>query len=238
MYADDDFQKSRRCSFPLQKTTVLKLSSTLLTQKILLTLCFSHQQNIPSLKNAKRSFALLSSHLLYSYPSQHLSLLGSFPFSTEIPSISMGTTRPIISLARKANSLASVFSLLHHQESIWIHGGLQGTQTKAQNGPTTLPKTDLELMRLIHVGFGFQNYQNQCFTPADSMNRQNRLNRLNRMPTGRTSCKEIWKFERMFLEEWGIHEKKMVCNSEFEWGSYDQNKPKCSEPQHAPINSN
>ena len=99
MYADDDFQKSRRCSFPLQKTTVLKLSSTLSTQKMLLTLCFSHQQNIPSLKNAKRSFALLSSHLLYSYPSQHLTLLGSFPFSTEIPSISMGTTPPIISLA-------------------------------------------------------------------------------------------------------------------------------------------
>ena len=107
MYADDDFQKLRRCSFSLQKTTVLKLSSTLSTQKMLLTLCFSHQQNIPSLKNAKRSFALLSSHLLYSYPSQHLSLLGSFPFSTEIPSISMGTTPPIISLAltRPAHSL-------------------------------------------------------------------------------------------------------------------------------------
>ncbi|WKA05103.1 hypothetical protein VitviT2T_023088 [Vitis vinifera] len=52
----------------------------------------------------------------------------------------------------------SVFSLLHHQESIWIRGGLQGTQTKAQNGPTTLPKTDLELTGLSHVGFGPQNY--------------------------------------------------------------------------------
>ena len=98
MYADDDFQKPRCCSFPLQKTTVLKLSSMLSTQKMLLTLCFSHQQNISSLKNAKRSFALLSSHLLYSYPSQHLSLLGSFPFSTEIPFISMGTTPLITSL--------------------------------------------------------------------------------------------------------------------------------------------
>nr|CAN73961.1 hypothetical protein VITISV_034208 [Vitis vinifera] len=77
----------------------------------------------------------------------------------------------------EASSLSSVFSLLHHQESIWIRGGLQGTQTKAQNGPTTLPKTDLELMGLSHVGFGSQNYQNQCFTPANSMNR------LNRMPT-------------------------------------------------------
>ena len=52
----------------------------------------------------------------------------------------------------------SVFSLLHHQESIWIRGGLQGTQNKAQNGPTTLPKTDLELRGLSHVGFGPQNY--------------------------------------------------------------------------------
>ena len=147
--------------------------------------------------------------------------------------------------------------------------------------------------------------KNQCSTPADSMNR---LNRLNRMPTGQTGCKKSWKFDRMFLEEWGNHEKKwyaipssekgdmikiitknqcstpansmnrlnrlnriptgrtefqpvepvaknlenliecfwkskesmkkMVCNSEFEWESYDQNKPECSEPQHAPINSN
>ena len=159
MYADDDFQKPRCCSFPLQKTTVLKLSSTLSTQKMLLTLYFSHQQNIPSLKNVKRSFALLSSHLLYSYPSQHLSLLCSFPFSTEIPSINMGTT-PLhyFSCTYEASSLPSVFSLLHHQESIWIRGGLQGTQNKAQNGPTTLPKTDLELMGLSHVGFGSENY--------------------------------------------------------------------------------
>ena len=115
--------------------------------------------------------------LLYSYPSQHLSLLGSFPFSTEIPSISMGTTTPhYFSCTYEASSLPSVFSLLHHQESIWICGGLQGTQTKAQNGLTTLPKTNLELMGLSHVGFGSQNYQNQCFTPVDLVNRLNRLN--------------------------------------------------------------
>ena len=58
----------------------------------------------------------------------------------------------------EASSLPLVFSLLHHQESIWIRGGLQGTQTKAQNGPTSLPKTDLELRGLSHVGFGPQNY--------------------------------------------------------------------------------
>ena len=127
----------------------------------------------------------------------------------------------------------------------------------------------------------------QCSTPA------NLMNRLNWMATG---CKIFWKFDIMFLEELGIHEKKVVhnfefgkgrydqnnyqksvfytgwldepdanrsnrlqknlkiwqnvprrvrnpwkktvCNSKFEWGSYDQNKPECSEPQHAPINSN
>ena len=93
----------------------------------------------------------------------------------------------------EANSLPSVFSLLHHQESIWIHGGLQGTQTKAQNGPTTLSKTALELMRLSHVGFGSQNYQNQCFTPADSMNHANRSNRLQKKFENLTECS--WKSE-------------------------------------------
>ena len=150
---------------------------------MLLSLYISHQQNIPYLKNANRSFVLLSSHLLYSYPSQHLSLLGSFPFSIEIPSISMGTTPPIISLAlTRLTHFLQFFSLLHHQESIWIRGGLQGTQTKDQNGPTTLPKTYLELIGLSHVGFGPQNYKNQCFTPADSMNRP---------PTGRPVAKKF-----------------------------------------------
>ena len=32
--------------------------------------------------------------------------------------------------------------------------------------------------------------------------------------------------------------KKMVCDSEFGWGRYDQNKPKCSEFELAPMNSN
>ena len=141
MYADDDFQKPRRCSFPLQKTTVLKLSSTLSTQKMLFTLCFSHQQNIPSLKNAKRSFALLSSHLLYSYPSQHLSLLGSFPFSTEIPSISMGTTPPIISLAltRPAHSLqfSACFTTKNPYGSVV---GCKEPKPRPKMGPQHFPK--------------------------------------------------------------------------------------------------
>ena len=52
-----------------KKTTVLKLSPTLSTQKMLLTFCFSHQQNFPSPKCPLFSFYLLCSHLLYSYPS-------------------------------------------------------------------------------------------------------------------------------------------------------------------------
>ena len=67
-------------------------------------------------------------------------------------------------------------------------------------------------MGLSHVGFGSQNYQNQCFTPVDSMNR------LNRMSTDRTSCKKSWKFDRMFLEELGIHEKKWYTISSSEKG--------------------
>ena len=143
-------------------TTVLKLSPTLLTQKVPWPSVFSLQQNILSPKcppfPSPSSSALLSSHILYSYPSQHLSLMGSFLFSTEIPSISMENTPHYLSCTYEASSLPSVFSLLHHQESIWIRGGLQGTQTKAENGPTTFPRTDLELTGLSHVGFGPQNY--------------------------------------------------------------------------------
>ena len=104
-------------------------------------------------------------------------------------------TSHYFSCTHEASSLPSVFSLLYHQESIWIRGGLQGTQTKAQNRTTTLPKTNLELMGLSHVGFGSQNYQNQCFTSADLMNR------LNRMSTRRTGCKNFWKFDIKFLKE-------------------------------------
>ena len=44
------------------------------------------------------------------------------------------------------------------------------------------------------------------------------MNRLNRMPTGQTDCKKFWKFDRMFLEEWGIHEKKRYAISSSEKG--------------------
>ena len=96
---------------------------------------------------------------------------GFLPFQHQNPLHQYGNHTPhYFSCTHEASSLPSVFNLLHHQESIWIREGLQGTQTKAQNGPTTFPKTDLELMGLSHVGFGPQNYKNQCFTPADLMN--------------------------------------------------------------------
>ena len=106
MYADDDLQKMRCCNSPLQNNHSAESFPHALNSKGALTFYFSHQQNIPSPK-CPPHLALLSSHLLYSYPSQHLSLLGFFPFSTEIPSISMENTPPIISLAltRPAHSL-------------------------------------------------------------------------------------------------------------------------------------
>ena len=71
--------------------------------------------------------------------------------------------------------------------------------------------------------------KNQCSTSADSMNR------LNRLPTIRPVAKN---FENFTECSWKNKEskKETVLDSEFGWGRYDQNKPECSEPQHAPIN--
>ena len=104
-------------------TTVLNLSPTLLTQKVPWPSIFLTSKISP-LPSALLLLALLSPHLLYSYPSQHLSLLSFFPFSTEIPSISMENTLPIISLAltRPAHSL-QFFQLASpprtHMDSWW-----------------------------------------------------------------------------------------------------------------------
>ena len=54
---------------------------------------------------------------------------------------------------------------------------------------------------------------------------------------GRAGWEKFWNFDRIFLEEQGVH-KKMVHDYEFGWGRYDRNKPKCSEFRHAPMNSN
>ena len=83
------------------------------------------------------------------------------PLALEIGPINLGNQlHKHFSQSTRWDALSTFAPLLHHQESIWIHGGLQGTQTKAQNGPTILPKIDLELMGPSHVGFGLQNHQN------------------------------------------------------------------------------
>ena len=139
-------------------TTVLKLSPMLLTQKmpwptVFLTSKISPLQSAltPPCSPIFSPFILI--------PLSAFESTGFLPLQHRNPLHQHGKHTPhYFSCTYKANSLPSVFSLLHHQESIWIRGRLQGTQTKAQNGPTTLPKTDLELMGLSHVGFGSENY--------------------------------------------------------------------------------
>ena len=139
-------------------TTVLKLSPALLTQKMPWPSVFLTSK-ISYLQSALLSF--LPSYLLTFYTHTLLSIWASSvpsPSAPKSPPSAWKTHPHYFSCTYEASSLPSVFSLLHHQESIWIRGRLQGTQTKAQNGPTTLPKTDLELTGLSHVGFGPQNY--------------------------------------------------------------------------------
>ena len=152
MYADDDLQKMRCCSSPLQNNHSADAFPHALNSEGALTFCFSHQQNIHS-PSCPPFLFLFSSYIL---PSILVPLLefeppGFLPLQHRNPLHQHGKHTPhYFSCTYEASSLPSVFSLLHHQESIWIRGGLQGTQ----NGPTTLPKTDLELMGLSHVGFG------------------------------------------------------------------------------------
>ena len=47
--------------------------------------------------------------------------------------------------------------------------------------------------------------------------------------------KKIWSFEKYFLKN-KESIKKMVHDSEFGWGRYDRNKPKCSVFEPAPMN--
>ena len=50
MYADDDLQKLRCCSSPLQNNHSAEAFPHALNSEGVLTLCFSHQQNLPSPK--------------------------------------------------------------------------------------------------------------------------------------------------------------------------------------------
>ena len=119
---------------------------------VFLTSKISPLQNVPSCP--------LLSYPLTFYTHTSLSIWTSWvpsPSAPKSPSLAW-EPHPSLLLLNLRGQLTpfSFFSLLHHQEPIWIHGELQGTQTKAQNGPTTLPKTDLELTGLSHVGFGPQ----------------------------------------------------------------------------------
>ena len=118
-YLSLHMQNSLRCR---------EFSPTLSTQK-LLTLCFYHQQNIHSLQNDKRSLCspILSPFILL--PLSTFEPPGFLPLQHRNPFHHHGNhTSNYFSCTHEASSLPSVFSLLYHQESIWIHGGLQGTE--------------------------------------------------------------------------------------------------------------
>ena len=55
--------------------------------------------------------------------------------------------------------------------------------------------------------------------------------------TSRAGWEKNWNFDIIFLEEQGVY-KKMVHDSEFEWGRYDWNKAECPVFEPAPMNSN
>ena len=201
-------------------TTVLNLSPTLLTQKVPWPSIFLTSKISP-LPSALLLLALLSSHLLYSYPSQPLSLLGSFPISTEIPSISMENTPPLFLLHLRGQLTPFSFQLALppriHMDSWW-----------AARNPNQGPKWAHNIAQNRSGVYGPE----PCRIWVPKLPKISVLHQLTRWTgwIGWTGCqpvkqvaKKIWKFDRMFLEEWGIHEKKMVRNSEFGKGRYDQN---------------
>ena len=121
--------------------------------------------------------------------------------------------------------------LLHHHEFIWIHGGLQETRIKAQNGSKIFPKMYLELMGPSHVGFGLQNHQNQCSIQVGP------TNRLNRLPTSLAGWDKNSNLDRISLKEQGIHKKRYVIRSS-DKGNMAKNKAECLVFEPTPMNSN
>ena len=151
--------KLRGCHSSLQKNHSAEAFPHTLNPEDATDLLFFSPARFPLSKISKGP---LLSYPLTFYTHTPLSIWASWvpsPSAPKFPS-SAWEPHPSLLLLDLQGQLTpfSFFSLLHHQESIWIRGGLQGTQTKAQNGPTTLPKTDLELMGLSHVGFGSRNY--------------------------------------------------------------------------------
>ena len=110
--------------------------------------------------------------------------------------------------------------------SWWVASNPSQSPKWTQN---TTPKTNLELMGPIHVGFGLQNHQYQCSIQVDSMNR------LDRMPTGRAVEKFFENLTECFLKNKESNKKKTESDSEFRGVRYDQNKLECSEFELAPI---
>ena len=64
MYADDDLQKLRCCSSPLQNNNSAEAFPHALNSEDALTFCFSHQQNIPSLKSSSSCPPIFSPFIL------------------------------------------------------------------------------------------------------------------------------------------------------------------------------
>ena len=147
--------------------------------------------------------------------------MGSFPFSTEIPFISMGTTPLITSLklTRSAHSL-QFFQLASppriHMDSWWAarnpNQGQKWTHNIAQNrsgayGPEPCRIWAPKLLELMF----YLSWLNKPAEPAEpDANRSNRWKKI----------LKIWQnVPRRVRNPW----KKMVHDSEFGRGRYDQN---------------
>ena len=146
-----------------------------LKQNLLHILFFSFTklgQSFPPQKNAKQK-VLLSFHsgLLYQNPCfSHFHLCFSLLHLWKVPPSTSKISSINTSHSHEVSFSLHIYSLVSPPRIHMIHGGLQRTQTKDQNGPTILPKINLELMGPSHVGFRLQNHQNQCSIQAGPTN--------------------------------------------------------------------
>ena len=128
------------------------------------TLCSFPSPNLdrisPPKKNAKQK-VLLSFHsdFLYQNPfSSHFHLCFSLLHLWKVPPSTSKISSINTSHSHEVSFSLHIYSLVSPPRIHMIHGGLQRTQTKDQNGPTILPKINLELMCPSHVGFSLQNH--------------------------------------------------------------------------------
>ena len=132
MYADDDLQKMRCCSSPLQNNHSAEAFPHALNSKDAPHPLFFSPVKYPLSQKCQKVLwsPILSPFILI--PLSAFKPPGFLPLHYRNPLHQHGNHTPhYFSCTHEANSLPSVFSLLHHQESIWIRGGLQGSQTKA-----------------------------------------------------------------------------------------------------------